>query len=166
MQTKAVIRAAKRRDVPAIIVLWEELMDFHRALDPFFTRARNGVDLFRRFVEGNIGNDAACVLVAVVGDRVVGYCQGMLDHHPPALAEPDYGQVLDFAVTAAYRRTGVGAQMLKALCDWFRREGMRRIEVRHSAFNEAAARFWPKMGFKSYMQTLFLELPDKRNVIR
>jgi len=159
MQTTAVIRPATRRDVPAIVVLWEELMEFHRARDPFFTRSHNGSDIFARFVAENIRNDAACVLVATVDGKIVGYCQGMLDRHPPALAESDFGQILDFGVTADYRRAGIGGQMLQALCDWFRQEGIRRIEVRHSTYNEIGERFWPKMGFKPYLQTLFMELP-------
>ncbi len=80
-KANALIRSATRRDIPDIVRLWEELMDFHRQRDPFYTRARNGSDLFRRFVEENIENDAACVLVAVVDDGIVGYCQGMIDHH-------------------------------------------------------------------------------------
>jgi GNAT superfamily N-acetyltransferase len=158
VQTSAVIRAASCQDIPAIVALWEELMDLHRAKDPFFARAPNGSALFARFVEENIRNDAACVLVAVVEERIVGYCQGLLDRHPPAIAEPEYGQVLDFAVTAAQRGTGIGAQMFKELREWFRCEGVRRIEVRHSTFNDDAARFWPRMGFKPYLQTLFMEL--------
>jgi GNAT superfamily N-acetyltransferase len=159
MQTTAVIRAASRRDVPAMVALWEELMEFHRARDPFFTRSANGSHIFARFVEENIRNDTACVLVATVDAKIVGYCQGMVDRHPPALAVSDFGQILDFGVTAAYRRAGIGAQMFQALRDWFRREGIRRIEVRHSTFNEIGACFWPKMGFAPYLQTLFLELP-------
>jgi ribosomal protein S18 acetylase RimI-like enzyme len=158
-QTKVVIRTATRRDVPAIVKLWEELMDFHQARDPLFTRARNGSRLFAKFVEENIRNDAACVLVATVDGKIVGYCQGMLEQHPPALAKPQYGQILDFLVTADCRRAGIGEQMFEALCDWFRAEGIRRIEVRHSTANESAARFWPKMGFTPYLQTLFRELP-------
>jgi ribosomal protein S18 acetylase RimI-like enzyme len=158
-QTQAVIRAATRRDIPALIELWEELMDFHEVRDPHFTRARNGSRLFARFVGENIRNDAACVLVATVEDRIVGYCQGMLDRHPPALAEPEYGQILDFLVTAEYRRAGLGEQMFRTLCAWFRREGMHRIEVRHSTANEIAARFWTKMGFEPYLETLFLRVP-------
>ena len=158
-EAKAVIRTATRRDIPAIVELWEELMDFHQIRDPLFTRARNGSRLFAKFVEENLRNDAARVLVATVADQIVGYCQGMLDQHPPALAEPQYGQILDFMVTAEHRQAGIGEQMCEALCDWFRREGMRRIEVRHATANELAARFWPKMGFRPYMLTLFRELP-------
>jgi ribosomal protein S18 acetylase RimI-like enzyme len=158
METTAVVRPATRRDIPAIVVLWEELMDFHQARDPFFTRAPKGRDIFAQFVADNIRSDAACVLVATVDAKIVGYCQGILDRHPPALAESDFGQILDFGVTAEYRRAGIGALMFRALCAWFRREGMRRIEVRHSTQNEIGARFWPKMGFQPYLQTLFMEL--------
>jgi GNAT superfamily N-acetyltransferase len=158
MQTTTAIRPATRRDIPAIVALWEEVMDFHRARDPFFTRAHHGSDIFARFVEENIRNDAACVLVATVDGTIVGYCQGMLDRHPPALAESDFGQILDFGVTAEHRRAGIGAQMFQALREWFRREGIRRVEVRHSTCNEIGARFWPKMGFKPYLQTLFMEV--------
>jgi ribosomal protein S18 acetylase RimI-like enzyme len=160
----AVIRLATRRDVPDIVRLWEELMDYHRTLDPFFTRARNGSDLFRRFLEQNLENDAACVLVAQVDDGIVGYCQGLLEHHPPALAEPDYGQVLDFMVTAAHRHTGIGSRMFETLCKWFRKEGVRRIEVRHSTHNDLATRFWPRMGFKPYLQALFMDLHEGREL--
>jgi len=157
-KANALIRSATLGDIPAIVRLWEELMDFHRKRDPFYTRARNGSDLFRRYVEENVGNDAACVLVAVAEDGIVGYCQGIIDHHPSVLAEPDYGQVLDFIVTAGCRNTGIGSQMFQALRRWFQKEGIRRIEVRHSTFNDLATRFWPKMGFKPYVQTLFMEL--------
>jgi ribosomal protein S18 acetylase RimI-like enzyme len=158
VQTEAALRAATRRDIPAIAELWEELMDFHRVRDPFFTRAVNGSPPLAKFVEENTRNDAVCVLVATVEDRIVGHCQGMLDRHPPVLAEPRYGRILDLMVAAEYRRAGIGEQMFKALCDWFCREGTRRIEVRHSAANEIAVRFWRKMSFQPYLLTLFREL--------
>jgi GNAT superfamily N-acetyltransferase len=158
VQTGVVIRVAMRQDVAAIVALWEELMDFHRVKDPFFERAPSGSNVFARFVEESIRNDAACVLVAVVEGRIVGYCQGILERHPPVIAEPEHGQILDFAVTASHQGAGVGTQMFEALCEWFRREGVRRLEVRHSTCNETAARFWPRMGFKPYLKTLFKEL--------
>ena len=158
MQTQVLIRKATRRDLDAIVALAQELMDFHKALDPFFTRSADFDALFRRFALRNIRSTAVCVLVATVDERVVGYCQGMLDRHPPSLVKPEYGLILDLCVAAAYRRTGVGEQMFTAMREWFRNKGVRRIEVRHSTFNEIAARFWPKMGFTPYLRTLFLDL--------
>ena len=158
METEVVIRAATRRDMPSILALWEELMDFHAARDPFWRPAQDGRTVFARFLEQNLGNDAACVLVAIVDGRVVGYCQAVVDRHPPVLAEPDYGHVLDFAVTAPYRGRGIGGRMVAALREWFAREGIRRIEVRHATGNELAAQFWARMGFHAYLQTLFADL--------
>jgi len=158
MQTQAVIRKATRRDLAAIVALAQELMDFHKAHDPFFTRSADFDALFGRFALRNIRGRTACVLVAMVEERIVGYCQGMLDRHPPSIMEPEYGLILDCCVTAGYRRTGVGEQMFTAMREWFRMKGVRRIEVRHSTFNEIAARFWPKMGFTPYLRTLFLDL--------
>jgi ribosomal protein S18 acetylase RimI-like enzyme len=156
------LRQATLQDIPAIIELWKEMIDFHRIRDPFFTRAVNGEDVFAEFVEKNINSESACVYVAIIGGTIVGYCQGMLEKHPPALVQTDYGQILDFAVTADYRRTGVGERLCRALQGWFVLKGVHRIEVRHSEFNEIAARFWPKMGFKPYMKTLFKECLDRR----
>lgn len=158
MNVKMTIRAASRLDVPVIVALGRELMEYHSPRDPLFTPAADFDAVFGRFVEENIRSEAACVLVAVVNKRIIGYCQAMLDRHPPAIANPDYGQILDFAVTADYRRTGVGEQMFATLRDWFRERGVRRIEVRHSTFNDTAECFWSKMGFTPYLQTLCTEL--------
>jgi ribosomal protein S18 acetylase RimI-like enzyme len=145
------------QDIPAIVGLWKEMMDFHKKRDPFFTLAVNSEEVFAKFVGKNISSETACVYVAVDGEKIVGYCQGMLEKHPPVLAETDYGQILDFAVTTYYRGTGVGEKMYGVLYDWFVKNGVHRLEVRHSEFNEIASQFWPKMGFRSYLKTLFRE---------
>ena len=154
---KALLRKAMLKDIPAIIVLWKEMMDFHKKRDPFFSRAANGEEVFSQYLEKNINSETACVYVAIVGGTIVGYCQGTLEKHPPVLTVTDYGQVLDFAVASDYRRTGIGERLCKALQGWFVLKGVHRFEVRHSEFNEAASRFWAKMGFKPFLKTLYKE---------
>ena len=154
---QVVIRHATPEDIPVIVELWKEMMDFHKKRDLFFTRAVNGDEVFSQFVEKNINSETACVYVAIVGGTIVGYCQGMMEKHPPVLTETDYGQVLDFAVAADYRRAGIGDRLCRALQDWFVLKGVHRLEVRHSEFNEVASRFWAKMGFKPYLKTLYKE---------
>ena len=154
---QALLRRATLNDIPAIVELWKEMIDYHKEKDPFFTRAVDGEKVFAQFVEKNINSETACVYVAIIGGTIVGYCQGTLEKHPPLLTETDYGQVLDFAVAADYRRTGVGERLCKALQGWFVLKGVHRLEVRHSEFNEVASNFWSKMGFKPYLKTLFKE---------
>jgi ribosomal protein S18 acetylase RimI-like enzyme len=159
---QVILRQATLQDVPAIIELWKEMIDFHKIRDPFFTRAVNGDDVFAKFLEKNINSENACVYVAIIGGTIVGYCQGMLEKYPPALAQTDYGQIMDFAVSADYRRSGVGERLYQAIQGWFVLRGVHRIEVRHSEFNEIASNFWVKMGFKPYLKTLFKECLDRR----
>lgn len=159
---QVVLRQATLQDIPAIVGLWKEMIDFHRIRDTFFTRAVNGEDVFAEYVEKNINSETACVYVAIVGGTIIGYCQGTQEKHPPVLAHTDYGQILDFAVSADYRRAGIGERLCQALLDWFVLKGVYRIEVRHSEFNEIATSFWTKMGFKSYMRTLCKQCLDRR----
>ena len=154
---QALLRRATLDDIPAIIELWKEMMDFHKKRDPFFTRAVDGEQAFGQYLEKNINSETACVYVAIIGGTIVGYCQGTLEKHPPVLNVTDYGQVLDFAVTADYRRSGVGERLCNALQGWFVLKGVHRLEVRHSEFNEAASRFWEKMGYKPFLKTLSKE---------
>lgn len=159
---QVVLRQATLEDIPAIIELWKEMIDFHRRRDPFFTRAVDGDDVFAKYVEKNISSETACVYVAIIGGTIVGYCQGKLEKHPPVLVQTDYGQILDFAISADYRRSGLGERLCRAIQGWFVLKGVHRIEVRHSEFNETASNFWAKMGFKPYLKTLFKECFDRR----
>lgn len=154
---QALLRRATPNDIPAIVELWKEMMDFHKKRDPFFTRAADGEQVFSQYLEKNINAETACVYVAIIGGTIVGYCQGTLEKHPPMLTAGDYGQVLDFAITADYRRSGVGERLCNALQGWFVLKGVHRLEVRHSEFNEAASSFWAKMGYRPFLKTLCKE---------
>jgi len=154
---QALLRKATPDDIPAIVELWKEMMDFHKKTDPFFTRAADGEQVFNQYLLKNINSEDACVYVAIIGGTIVGYCQGTVEKHPPMLDTNDYGQVLDFAVASEYRRSGVGERLCKALQGWFVLKGVSRLEVRHSEFNQSASRFWAKMGFKPFLKTLYKE---------
>jgi len=154
---QTLLRRATLDDIPAIVELWKEMMDFHKKRDPFFTRADDGEQAFGQYLEKNINSEAACIYVAIIGGTIVGYCLGTLEKHPPVLSVTDYGQVHDFAVTADYRRSGVGERLCNALQGWFVLKGVHRLEVHHSEFNEAASHFWEKMGYKPFLKTLYKE---------
>lgn len=154
------IRKAMKADVPKILPVWQELMEMHARLDPFFACREGAEKLFAEYVSGNIHEPNACVLVAEDGGRVVGYCQGMAGKHPPLLGIDEYGQICDFAVLESYRRQGIGQRMLEKMLEWFWSHGLLRVEVRCSVHNEISRSFWRKMGFEPYMETLFRQLPE------
>ncbi len=62
------------------------------------------------------------------------------------------------AVTANYRRCGIGEELVKEMLKWFRDHDIKRIEVKVSVHNELSTAFWRKMGFNPYIETLYLEV--------
>jgi GNAT superfamily N-acetyltransferase len=153
-----VIRKALIKDVPSVLELWKELMDFHKELDSFFSRSTTGHEEFEKYVTGHIKNENSCVIVAEDSGNLVGFCLATISKYPPVLELKEYGEIGNMALSEKYRQRGIGARLLKALRQWFSKRGIKRIEVRYSTANDVAERFWTKMGFKPYLKTAFKEI--------
>jgi GNAT superfamily N-acetyltransferase len=163
MAKKVTVRKAALKDIPAIVELWKELMDLHKAVDPIFTRRRGGHKAFAEYLRKEyIGGDGRRTWVAQAGEEVVGFCMGVIEDYPPLLVLKQYGLLEVMAVTKRWRGKGVGQKLLRRALRWFCEKGMSRVEVRHSAVNDLAGRFYSRMGFRPYLKTLFLELPESR----
>jgi len=156
MVNEITIRRAGPDDLAAVGNLWQELMDFHKGLDPHFTRATDGHVFFMDLMSEHITSDASCVLVAdEEGKAVVGYCLATLARQHPVFESRDYGVILDLAVTGRCRRQGIGESLYRESESWFSGRGIHRIEVRVAVSNEASAAFWWKMDFCPYVTTEF-----------
>jgi len=150
------IRKAAMEDVPAIVEIWKELMDFHKGLDAFFSRSATGHERFAEFLTSNMEKEDSCVLVAADGVNLVGYCQATISNYPPVLVRKKYVEIFDMAVTEKYQRQGIGRMIIDALCRWYADKDVDRIELKYLTANKSAEEFWKKMGFKPYLKTAFL----------
>ena len=158
MTEKTTIRKAVGTDVPAIVELWKEMIDFHKERDQFFSRSATGHLAFAEFATDSISSDTACVFVAEVGKDVVGYCLAVVEKYPPVLEIQEYGLIRNMAVTRMYRRKGIGERLLKEVQSWCSGKGLRRLETRFATSNKLSAAFWAKMGFAPYLETVFMEI--------
>ena len=158
MSSAITIRRATAGDLQAIVFLWQELMDFHKQRDPHYTRAADGAARFREFLGGHVASKDSCVLVAVHGRLIIGYCLATLVQLPLVFAERVHGDVFDLSVTASYRRRGVGEKLFAAAQAWFKSRGVRRMETRVATTNEVSTGFWRKMGFRPYAAQVFKNL--------
>ncbi len=158
MAKNITIRKATLEDVPAIVELWKEFMDFHKERDRLFSRCVTGDKAFADFITGHISNDTSCVLVAEAGMDIVGYCLAIVEKSPPVLEIKKYGLIQDIAVTEAYRREGIGEKLLKEALSFLREKGLHRIEARFAINNKLSTEFWAKMGFRPYLETAFMEI--------
>jgi ribosomal protein S18 acetylase RimI-like enzyme len=157
MQSKLNIRKATPADLPAIVELWKDLMDFHSDLDPFFSRSHDGHENFLKWVEKQQESENAELLVADSSGKILGYIKIELCNYPPVFELEKYGMISDAAVAKEYRRNGIGEALYGKAMDWFDEKGMTRIELRVADVNSVAWGFWEKMGFRPYMTTMFKE---------
>ncbi len=151
-------REATEHDIPKIIELWKEFMDFHKTRDPFFSRSKEGPENFGKFILENLRKDDAIVYVAETNGEVVAHILATIQSYPAAFEIKRYGLVNDLAVAAVYRRSGIGKQLFNMVKDWFCKKGMKRVEIEVAVANEVSTSFWNKMHFKAYKEKWYLEI--------
>jgi len=149
------IREATKEDVPQILPVWRELMDFHAERDEVYMIREGAEETFSKYLCENIEKDDSCIFVAQNNHDIVGYCQCKVVESPPVLVIEKYGNVEGMAVLEKYRRSGVGRLLVKQAMQWFKAKGLERVEVRVSVVNEISIKFWRKVGFEAYLETMF-----------
>lgn len=145
---------AENTHIPAILGLWKELMDFHKDIDPLFTRSADGHVSMEEHIQELIQSEEAQVLVALDRTRVVAYSIAEILARPPVFQHRAFGAISDLAVTSEYRRKGIGEKMLQKMIKWFELHDLDRIELRVASRNEVGYAFWRKHGFQDYMHVL------------
>lgn len=150
---------AEERHISDICKLWPELMHFHQDIDPIFT-PRDGTvpDFEENQVRRLMKSENGLVLVAVDGGRSVGYSLSEIREPVKLLKRKEFGYVYDMAVTAGYRRRGIGEKMFIEILKWFRSRDIDRVELEVAAKNQVAYSFWKKRGFTDYRHTLYRQI--------
>ena len=161
---KAVRRAASG-DVPAMVELWWEYMEFHRSRDPYYAITRDARGCWSRYVRGHLRSRNSLVLVAEVSGRIAGFCLAEVAHRPPVMKSARrYGAILDLAVTARDRRSGLGRRLFEECSGWFAARGLRRMELRVAGTNPVAGAFWKKMGFRPHVEIRSAPISSAHNI--
>ena len=150
---------AEEKHVTAIGQLWWEFMLFHQDIDTWFTPRKGSIPGFeenqvRRLMKSEDG----LVLIALDKGKVIGYSLSEIRGPAVAFGRDKWGYVHDMAVTAKYRRRGIGEKMLTEIMKWLQLKNVNRIELQTTAQNLVANSFWQKQGFTVYMHTLYKEL--------
>jgi ribosomal protein S18 acetylase RimI-like enzyme len=156
--SQVVIRKATRKDAGGILPLWNEMMQYHAALDERFRPALNGEKHWAGILRDWLRDDDCCVLVADAGSQLVGYIIGMIRENPPVLLPPAYGLVSDICVAPAWRQQGIGRRLFEALKDWFRAKELSTVQLNVAHFNPVSQAFWRAVGCRDYMDRLWVGL--------
>jgi len=157
MAQEAVIRKASFSDASSIAELWKELMDLNKRYDERFARSKAGHDEFISFINDRAEDKDCHILVAEADEDIVGYCAALI-RPCMGLQIQRYGHICNLCVKSKYQNKGIGKKLLEETMDWFRQNGISRVEVCVARANNSAENFYTKMGFTPYVKTLCLEI--------
>jgi GNAT superfamily N-acetyltransferase len=145
--------------VPAILVLWEELAEYHERLSPFYERCEGALGNFDTSIRQCIESPNSLVFVCLDQGQVIGYANCSIELHPPVIACREYGFIVEMVVARNHRRRGAATLLFRHALDWFASRGIDRVELNVSDENEAAMRFWSSQGFEGFQRLLWRRVP-------
>ncbi|MCY3870091.1 MAG: GNAT family N-acetyltransferase [Gemmatimonadetes bacterium] len=154
-----VVRALKS-DIPAILEIWKELMDFHVPFDSRYTLSEGAEESMNDHLERLVEAEDALVIMAVENTKPMGFGIARIRNYPPVFIKQTHGTIEDLAVSSEHRRKGIGELMLNEMLDWFRSLGIDRVELRVASMNTIGYSFWRKHGFADYMYIMYRDLPE------
>jgi ribosomal protein S18 acetylase RimI-like enzyme len=158
------IRPATEEDMPEMLRLWREMMDFHARAEPRFRPRPTpvGEEAWELFVRRDIlASEDWLALVAEAEGHLVGQIMGAVRDPVPVFEPGKFGYVTDIVVDPAARRSGVGRALFDALKAWFRQRGALNIQLQVAYNNPASQAFWRQMGCTDYMDTLWYDLEER-----
>lgn len=145
---------AKSLHLPGMLKVWQDLMDFHRPIDPCFVTNREAPLKIARWIRKFIRSRNGQAFVALDKGKVVAIATIKIENYPPVFRCKKYGEIDMLAVKSGYRRCGIGRRLLAEIRKWFAVRKIKRIELAVASKNKIGYPFWKKHGFKDYMHTL------------
>jgi GNAT superfamily N-acetyltransferase len=148
------IRAARPEDVPGLLAIWLEFMDFHTDLDPDYVRSPDAEENWTRYITEKISDEKFRVIVAVDEGKLVGHAVATLRDYPPVFTIKHYGFVQEIAVNEKYQRQGIARQLYAEAEKWLLARGVSRIQINVDSLNLPSRSFWNSVGFEPHTETL------------
>jgi ribosomal protein S18 acetylase RimI-like enzyme len=87
-----------------------------------------------------------------------GYVIGSFHYEAPLFVQNRFGYIADLWVEPPYRGTGAAQALMNDAFDWFRQQGVSRVQIEVDVENKGGLRFWEKAGFEPF------EIVLRRNI--
>jgi RimJ/RimL family protein N-acetyltransferase len=138
-----VVRPAQPRDADAVAVLARAVSAEPEGWLLTIDSWRSSSDE-RRYLRALRRHPDAVVLVAELGDRIVGRLSLARDPHPASRHVADLGLM----VARSHRRLGIGTALLRAAAEWAQANEVTKLELHVFPHNEPALRLYESFGFE------------------
>lgn len=154
-----IIRRAEPRDIAALGELGIALMRTHYGFDNrrFMEPSRGDAGGYAHFLQSQLDDDDAVVMVAEQRDRIVGYVYAAIEPLSWKDLRDECGYIHDLLTDDPARGRGVGEALLDAAIGWLNDRGMPRVVLGTAAKNERARKLFERRGFRPTMVEMTLE---------
>lgn len=151
------IRNFKKSDAQELLRLIKLMVEHHQNLDSYYKPFSQYQNL-----EGEIKSWASDknikILVADQGGGLIGYGRFSIEMAPTYAVAKKIGAVDDIFIEKPYRKQGMAEEIFKESLKWFQKKKARNIELNVDCRNEAAIKFWRKLGFFEYKLRMRIDL--------
>ena len=74
----------------------------------------------------------------------------LVHYEAPLFVQHRFGYIADLWSEEAYRTAGVGNQLLAKAYEWFKEQGVNRVQIEVDVKNPGGQKFWEKAGFEPF----------------
>ena len=151
-------RRAQARDLDALALLYEALLEHHAALDPAFALRPGAAARLAPVLARVLREEDSAVFVWERDGRIEGFSAVRIERGPGLLAEEVRTEITELGVRPERRRCGIGRALVLAACQWAEARGVKRVEVRVAARNREGQAFWRALGYEAFVDVLHRRL--------
>ncbi len=149
------IRAARRGDIPALLLLWAAMVEENARLDARLSLHPHAREhMAGQFASWLQDSDREVVVAEERRRLLVGFAASRITagtgwHKPTRL-----GEITDVFVVPPRRRSGVGRRLVGRLLDLLYDKGADTVRCRAVTANPGAVAFWQSMGWQDLEEIL------------
>jgi ribosomal protein S18 acetylase RimI-like enzyme len=154
------VREATADDYNSLCELFDEIDALHRDNLPHIFQKPNGAAREKDYYLGIIADENVTVLVAEVGEKLVGFVHAIVRDPPtmPIFVPRRYAIVDGIAVKSGFQNHGTGRILMDKMQEWALGKGASSIELNVYEINQSAISFYERLGYQSLSRKMSKEL--------
>lgn len=159
------IRRATEQDIDALMGLYDEFHRFHvvgvpdrlRISEPSTPTEQAALS---EALSAILHREDAAMVVAVVGDQVVGLAEVYVrENEPHPLVVPHrYGHLQSLITSASVRKQGLGRLLVEAAHHWAKERGATEMQLDIWEFEAGPLHFYEHLGYRTLKRHLIIDL--------
>lgn len=143
------IKKASIDDIPELLKLWKEMMDYHSKLTKKrYDLSKNYKKIMNEWFSKNLKSNNSMTLKAVIGSKIIGYSLGFIKEIPHVFKDNKIAFISEAYVLPEYRKKDVMKKIVEEMKKFYRKKSFKDIELKVNSKNILAVKAWSKMGFK------------------